>query len=37
MSQIAEKLPSVTDEQWNKLNKFNRDITNEFLEESTFN
>jgi len=35
MSQIADKLPTVTPEQWLKLNKFNRDITNEFLEEST--
>jgi len=35
MAEIAEKLPSVTDEQWNKLNKFNRTITTEFLEEST--
>ncbi|HEY8805722.1 MAG TPA: tyrosine-type recombinase/integrase [Clostridium sp.] len=32
---IAEKLPTVTDEQWNKLNKFNRNITEEFLLEST--
>lgn len=35
MAEIADKLPSVTDEQWNKLNKFNRKITEEFLEEST--
>lgn len=34
MAEIADKLPSVTDEQWNKLNKFNRNITEEFLEES---
>ena len=32
---IADKLPTVTEEQWNKLNEFNRDITEEFLLEST--
>ena len=35
MAEIADKLPPVTDEQWQKLNKFNRKITEEFLEEST--
>jgi len=35
MAEVADKLPPVTDEQWQKLNKFNRKITEEFLEEST--
>jgi len=35
MGEIAEKLPEVTDEQWQKVNKFNRKITEEFLLEST--
>ena len=35
MAEIADKLPTVTEEQWQKLNKFNRTITTEFLEEST--
>ena len=35
MTEVADKLPPVTDEQWQKLNKFNRTITTEFLEEST--
>jgi integrase len=35
MSNIAEKLPPVTDEQWKLCNKFNREITEEFLQEST--
>jgi site-specific recombinase XerC len=34
MAKVADKLPSVTEEQWNKVNKFNREITEEFLEES---
>jgi len=35
VAEVADKLPPVTDEQWQKLNKFNRKITEEFLEEST--
>jgi len=35
MTKIADKLPSITDEQWQKVNKFNREITEEFLAEST--
>jgi site-specific recombinase XerC len=35
MEKIADKLPEVTDEQWQKINKFNREITKEFLQEST--
>jgi site-specific recombinase XerC len=32
---LIEKLPEVTMEMWNKINKFNRKITDEFLLEST--
>jgi len=35
LAKIADKLPEVTDSQWQLINKFNRDITKEFLEEST--
>lgn len=35
MSEIADKLPPVTDEQWSLVNDFNRKITEEFLLEST--
>jgi len=35
MAKIAEKLPEVTEDQWLQCNEFNREITKEFLEEST--
>jgi len=35
MAETAKRLPEVTDEQWGKVNKFNREITEEFLLEST--
>lgn len=31
----AEKIPSVTDEMWNQVCDFNRELAEEFLEEST--
>ena len=31
----AEKLPEITDEMWDGVNEFNKQITQEFLEEST--
>lgn len=35
MAKIADRSEDVTDEQWQKVNKFNREVTEEFLEEST--
>ena len=35
LANIANKLPEVTEEQWLKVNEFNRKITEEFLTEST--
>lgn len=35
MGKIADKVPAITKEQWQKVNKFNREITEEFLTEST--
>jgi site-specific recombinase XerD len=32
---IADRMDEITDEQWKTVNKFNRDITEEFLLEST--
>ena len=35
MAKVADKLPEVTSEQWLGVNEFNRNITEEFLREST--
>ena len=35
MAKIADRLPDVTEEQWQKVNEFNRNVTEEFLLEST--
>lgn len=35
MGQIAQKIPSITDEKWHQVNPFNRDMVQEFLDNKT--